>query len=67
MDDKEIMTTREAAEFLSMHEKTLVRKARAGLIPAGRTGRAWRFSRRQIIAWLEEGGVNISPQERLQI
>lgn len=67
MEGKEVLTTREAAEFLSMHEKTLVRKARAGLIPAGRTGRAWRFSKRQLIAWLEEGGIKDSPQGRMPV
>lgn len=26
-------------------------------MPAAKVGREWRFSRRQLIAWIEEGGI----------
>jgi excisionase family DNA binding protein len=52
----EVLTTNEAAELLSIHPKTLLRQAREGLIPAARVGGRWRFSRRQLLTWLEEGG-----------
>ena len=67
MSDREVMTTREAADFLSMHEKTLVRKAKAGSVPAAKVGREWRFSKRQLMAWLEEGGIRQNNQASLRV
>ena len=52
----EVLTTEEAAELLSMHPKTLLRQVREGAIPAARVGRRWKFSRRQLLLWLEQGG-----------
>jgi len=52
----EVLTTEEAAELLSMHPKTLLRQVREGGIPAARVGRRWKFSRRQLLQWLEQGG-----------
>jgi len=52
----EILTTHEAAALLSMHPKTLLRQAREGLVPAARVGRRWKFSRRQLVEWVEAGG-----------
>jgi excisionase family DNA binding protein len=52
----EVLSTDEAAELLSMHPKTLLRHAREGAVPAARVGRRWKFSRRQLLAWVEEGG-----------
>jgi excisionase family DNA binding protein len=52
----EILTTAEAAALLSMHPKTLLRQVREGLVPAARVGRRWKFSRRQLLDWVEAGG-----------
>jgi len=52
----EVLITEEAAELLSMHPKALLRQVREGRIPAARVGRRWRFSRRQLLQWLEQGG-----------
>lgn len=54
--DAEVLSTDQAAELLSMHPKTLLRHARKGTIPAARIGRRWKFSKRQLLEWLEEGG-----------
>jgi len=52
----EVLTTQEAAALLSVHPKTLLRQVREGTIPAARVGRRWKFSKRQLLAWLEHGG-----------
>jgi len=59
--ETEVLTSKAAAEFLSIHEKTLIKKARAGVIPAAKIGREWRFSRRQLVEWIEAGGVLPEP------
>lgn len=45
------MGTHEAAAYLRLHPRTLERKARAGLVPAARTGRKWLFRRSELDAW----------------
>jgi excisionase family DNA binding protein len=49
----DVLTAEEAAEYLRLPESTLLSKVRAGLIPAVKIGRVWRFSQRQLLAWLE--------------
>jgi excisionase family DNA binding protein len=48
----DIMTAREVADFLRMPLSTVYDLARRGLLPAHRIGRAWRFVRQEIEAWL---------------
>lgn len=50
----EVMKTREAAEYLRMHEKTLLKHAQRGLVPAKKVGGEWRFLRSELERWLQE-------------
>jgi excisionase family DNA binding protein len=52
----DVMTTEQAAEFLQTSRATLLRKARAGDIPAAKLGREWRFRRADLDRWLRRGG-----------
>jgi excisionase family DNA binding protein len=52
---KEVLTAEEAAEFLSFNPVTVRQKARSGEIPGRKIGKEWRFSRRVLLEWLEEG------------
>lgn len=52
----EVMTADEAACFLKVSTKTVLRHARAGELPAAKVGRAWRFRRSQLLDFLD-GGV----------
>ena len=52
----EILTTSQAAEFLQLSVQSVKARARAGTLPAARIGREWRFSRRQLLEWIEAGG-----------
>ena len=52
---KEVLNAEEAAEFLGFNPYTIREKARLGEIPGRKIGREWRFSRRQLLEWLEEG------------
>jgi excisionase family DNA binding protein len=50
-----IMTTKEIAEYLKLHEITICKYAAEGRIPAIRIGRVWRFDKNAIDKWIGEG------------
>lgn len=54
----DVLTLEEAAEYLRVSPELLRRKAREGLIPGVRIGRHWRFSRRQLLEWLESAAIS---------
>jgi excisionase family DNA binding protein len=54
-DIPEVMNVGEVAQYLRYTEEHVRRLAREGKIPAAKPGRAWRFSRRQILEWIEAG------------
>ena len=49
---KEIMTPREAAEYLSVHVRTIYRLAKNGGIPGRKIGGSWRFKKDALDEWL---------------
>jgi len=49
---KEIMTPREAAEYLSVHVRTIYRLAKNGDIPGRKVGGSWRFKKNALDDWL---------------
>ena len=51
---KEVMTVREVARYLRLSEAKVYRMARSGEIPVIRIGRAWRFKRELVDAWLRQ-------------
>lgn len=51
----EILTTKEAADFLKLHEKTLSRLARQGKLPGNKIGGEWRFLKEDLVGWIHEG------------
>ena len=51
----EIMTTKEIARYLRLHEITICKYAAQGKIPAIRVGRVWRFDKERIDKWIQEG------------
>jgi excisionase family DNA binding protein len=50
-----IMTTKELAKYLKLHEITIYKYAIQGRIPAIRIGRVWRFDKEAIDKWIAEG------------
>jgi excisionase family DNA binding protein len=49
---REIMTPREAAEYLSVHVRTIYRLAKNGNIPGRKVGGSWRFKKDALDEWL---------------
>lgn len=52
--EKEILTTKEVADYLSLHPLTVHRYAREGKIPAFKIGTDWRFHRKYIEKWIKQ-------------
>lgn len=61
---KEVLTAGEAAELLNVGVQTILRKARASQIPAAKIGRQWRFSRSELLKWIEAGGEAATERKR---
>ena len=51
-DWPEIMTTKEVAKYLRLHEITICKYAAEGKIPAIRIGRVWRFDKEALDRWI---------------
>ena len=49
----ELLTSREAAEYLKISRATLQRLSRAGEIPAIRIGKLWRYRKSDLDAWAD--------------
>lgn len=49
---KEILTPREAAEYLSVHVRTIYRLAKNREIPGRKVGGSWRFKKDALDEWL---------------
>jgi excisionase family DNA binding protein len=58
----EILTAEEASELLKVSNKTLLRLARDGALPAQKIGRAWRFCRSELVAYVAQ---RPDPDERV--
>jgi excisionase family DNA binding protein len=60
----EIMTTKEIAKYLRLHEITVCKHAAEGKMPAVRVGRVWRFDKEAIDKWISEGQSKRVPKRR---
>lgn len=62
---KEIMTTKEVAEYLSIHPLTVHKYAREGKIPAFKIGTDWRFHKKSLEKWIHQKLTFNLSQEQL--
>jgi len=53
---KEILTPREAADYLSVHVRTIYRLVKNGEIPGCKIGGSWRFQKDALDEWLSIRG-----------
>jgi len=51
----QIMTTKEMANYLKLHQITICKLSKEGKIPATRIGWVWRFDKEVIDAWIAGG------------
>jgi excisionase family DNA binding protein len=50
-----IMTTKEMAQYLKLHQITICKLSKEGKIPSVRIGGVWRFDKEVIDAWIARG------------
>jgi len=62
---KEVMTLKEVAEYLQLAEKSVLRMAQAGKIPAAKIASQWRFLRALVNDWLASQ-MELAPAEMTQ-
>ena len=60
---REIMTPREAAEYLSIHVRTIYRLVKNGEIPCRKVGGSWRFKKDALDEWLS-GKDSLDQREK---
>ena len=61
---REIMTPREAAEYLSVHVRTIYRLANSGEIPCRKVGGSWRFKKDVLDEWFLDREKPSAPENR---
>jgi len=54
MEEKQIMTVKQVAEYLQMDEHTVYKLARSGQIPSIKIAGQWRFKKDVIDKWISE-------------
>jgi excisionase family DNA binding protein len=54
MSNEEILKLRDVADLLKVGEKTVYSMAQTGELPAFKVRGQWRFSRKDIDAWIEQ-------------
>ena len=60
----EILTLKELAEYLKLTEKTAYRLAAEGKLPGFKVGGSWRFTRKDIQAWIQKQKTSNKGQEK---
>lgn len=58
--EEKILTLAQAADFLQISPEVLRRHAKNGVVPAHKEGRTRRFSRKELEAWLHDGGPQVA-------
>ena len=53
--EKEVLTIKEAAEFLQLSNRSIYKLGREGEIPGKKILNRWRFERESLKRWLNEG------------
>jgi excisionase family DNA binding protein len=51
----QIMTTKEMAKYLKLHQITICKLSKEGKIPSVRIGSRWRFDKEVIDEWIARG------------
>lgn len=57
-----VITLKEVAEFLKVHERTVYRLAAKGEIPAFKVANSWRFRREDIERWIDQKMHSATPR-----
>ena len=62
----DIMTIDEVSDYLRISRSTLYKLAQEGRVPCQKVGRHWRFRKKAINRWLEQGGAEDMQSGEIQ-
>ncbi len=65
MLNTQVLTTKEAAEYLKINDQVLEKYLREGKVPAKKVGRQWRISKLALDLWLAPSLVKALPRQLL--
>lgn len=54
IEDDEILTVRQVSKLLKLHQRTIYKLARNGMIPGWLVGKSWRFLKSEIMKRFEK-------------
>jgi excisionase family DNA binding protein len=57
MDEKDILTIEEAAQFLQLGKRSVYKLAKSGQIPGKKVLNKWRFERKSLKNWIRDGQI----------
>jgi excisionase family DNA binding protein len=55
-EDKDILTIKEAAQYLQLGKRSIYKLAKCGQLPAKMVLNKWRFERETLREWVKQGG-----------
>lgn len=61
--NEQIMTIKEVADYLKVHERTVYRLAKKREIPAFKVSNAWRFRKSDIDGWIDKQAISGAEQK----
>lgn len=64
---REVLTSREAAEYLNVHIRTIYRLVKNKQIPGRKVGGSWRFKKKALEEWLSCEENPSSQEEKLKV
>ena len=64
MEETEVMTRREVAEYLKVQARTIYRLVANREIPGFKVGGSWRFGKSEIDQWTESNAVGPDGSEK---
>ena len=65
MEEKEIMTVKQVAQYLQMDEHTIYKLSRSGKIPAIKIAGQWRFKKEVIDKWISQESLERVTQNTM--
>ena len=65
MLNTQVLTTKEAADYLKINNQVLEKYLREGIVPAKKVGRQWRISKLALDLWLAPSLAKILPRQLL--
>lgn len=60
----EIMTIEELSKYLKIPRSTLYKLVQAGKLPGQKIGKQWRFGKKSIDQWINEGSDNLTGSNK---